>query len=65
MNILNKILGSLTNYEIVRSAVAKNPNTPDYILEKLSDDKNGSVREAILNNPNTPPELKTFMMLKY
>ena len=41
MNILNKILGSLTNYEIVRSAVAKNPNTPISLLEKLSDDKIG------------------------
>ena len=45
--------------------MAKNPNTPISILEKLSDDKNEVVRDAVFNNPKTPHELKTFMLLKY
>ena len=34
--------------------MASNPNTPDYILEKLSDDEYWVVRNAVANNPNTP-----------
>ena len=36
----------------VRLAVAKNPSTPDYILEKLSDDEYWRVRKSVANNPN-------------
>ena len=34
--------------------MAKNPSTPDYILEKLSDDKHWEVRELVAKHPTTP-----------
>ena len=37
--------------------VAKNPNTPISLLEKLSDDEYEWVRDEVAENPNTPIHL--------
>ncbi len=41
----------------VRSAVAKNPNTPAKTLQKLSRDLNTFVRNSIIDNPKTPQKI--------
>ena len=38
----------------VRSAVAKNPNTPTSVLEHLAKDEDRHVRSEVAKNPNTP-----------
>ncbi|PSB62435.1 hypothetical protein C7B79_18100 [Chroococcidiopsis cubana CCALA 043] len=35
---------------LVRLCVAKNPNTPGYILEKVADDRNRYIRKAVINH---------------
>lgn len=40
-----------------RQSVAKNPNTPKEVLEKLADDKSEVVRYAVAKNPSTPKEV--------
>jgi hypothetical protein len=41
----------------VRMNVAKNPNCPQEILEKLSQDTSRDVRQAVLCHPNCPPQV--------
>jgi 3-methyladenine DNA glycosylase AlkC len=40
--------------DLVRKAVADNPNTPSAVLAKLAKDENVYVRKAVYENPNTP-----------
>jgi hypothetical protein len=41
---------------IVRTALARNPNTSPKILEQLATDKDTIVRRVVAQNPNTPPK---------
>jgi hypothetical protein len=39
---------------MVRWRVARHPNTPGPVLERLSQDEDGGMRRAVAGNPNTP-----------
>ena len=45
------------NPAIVRACVAKNQNTPEQTLIKLSEDPNGMVRACVAKNPKCPPHV--------
>ncbi len=57
--IMEELLVKLSDVEDMGSrwAVAKNPHTPSYILEKLSKDDVNLVRALVATNPNTPPSI--------
>jgi ABC-type transporter MlaC component len=42
---------------LVRSEVARNPNTPVQLLQQLAKDDDTLVRSEVARNPNTPVEL--------
>jgi len=46
----------MSNIDVVRHAVALNPNTSPEILERLANDTDFWVRSSVAGNPNTPPE---------
>ena len=48
------ILDSFNKDRNIRISVAENPNTPAYVLEKLSKDEYYNVRYAVVENLSTP-----------
>ena len=52
--IKNLIFYAFNKDNVIRSNVLKYKNTPDYILERLSNDKDRTIRSAVTQNPNTP-----------
>lgn len=48
------IFDAFNKDNVIRSNVSKYKNTPDYILERLSNDENVNVRTAIASNQRTP-----------
>jgi hypothetical protein len=48
----------------VRWGVAKNPNCPVYLLDKLADDPFWFVRYEVTLNPNCPQYLKDYIKAK-
>ena len=53
LDTLKLLLAQSDSY---KQFVARNPNTPPEILDKLACDKDGLVRRAVASNPNTLPD---------
>jgi hypothetical protein len=50
---------------LVRYKVAKNPNCPVHLLEKLSLENLSIVHRGVLHNPNCPQYLKDYIIMRF
>jgi hypothetical protein len=63
MEIYFEELANSTDW-LDRRSVAKNPNSPIHLLEKLADDNILNVCCVVATNPNCPQYLKDYVIAK-
>lgn len=62
-----RVLSQLAEHPrpFIRSAVARNSNTPQDVLEKLVHDEYTEVRRSVLTNPSAPQSAKDFGLTEW